>query len=139
MPPRTISKDLKDRIPILFFDKGLSVAHICSVLGVKKTLVYSTLERHTVFGTSCNPNARHSGRPRFLSPLDIKFIEALLEQSHTIYLDEIQEKLLTQRGVAVSLTTLFRTLRQLHFSCKCVSVRALERNDLLRSAFMNRI
>ncbi|KAJ7729562.1 hypothetical protein B0H16DRAFT_1893824 [Mycena metata] len=35
---------------------------------------------------------------------------ALLEQTHTIYVDEIQEKLLTQRGVAVLMTTLLSTL-----------------------------
>jgi hypothetical protein len=56
-----------------------------------------------------------------------------------MYLDELQEKLLTQRGVGVSISTLLRTLRRLHFSRKCVSARALERNDTLRSAYWNRI
>src|ERR1700722_19440881 len=36
-------------------------------------------------------------------------------------------------------TTLLRTLRRLHYSHKTVSIRALERDDLLRAAFMNRI
>ncbi|KAJ7355939.1 hypothetical protein DFH08DRAFT_659522, partial [Mycena albidolilacea] len=74
-----------------------------------------------------------------LTAVDLKFIQALIEQTHTIYLDEIQEKLLTQRDVYVSIMTLLRALHRLHFSHKCVSVRALERNDLLQSAYMNSI
>ncbi|KAF7372070.1 Tc1-mariner class transposase [Mycena venus] len=56
-----------------------------------------------------------------------------------MYLDELQEKMLTQRGVDVSIATLLRTLRRLHFSRKCVSPRALQRNDTLRSAYWIRI
>ncbi|KAJ7114729.1 hypothetical protein C8R44DRAFT_556388, partial [Mycena epipterygia] len=139
MPTRTISRDLKDRIPVQFFKKGYDVPQICSVLGVKNTLVYKTLEHHTLHGTSYNPFANRSGRVRRLNPTDIKFILALVEQCHTIYIDEIQEKLLSQRGVVASVTTILRTLCQLEFSRKCVSVRALECNDLLRSAYMNHI
>lgn len=139
MPSRMISRDLKDRIPVLFFQQGLTVQQICTVLGVKKTLVYNTLDCHTRHGTVYNPLANRSGRTRLLNSTDIKFILALVEQCHTIYIDEIQEKLLSQRGVSVSVTTLLRTMRRLEFSRKCVSVHALERNDLLRSAYMNRI
>ena len=42
-------------------------------------------------------------------------------------------------GVAVSETTLLQTLRRIHFTWKSVSIRALERNDLARSAYMNSI
>jgi hypothetical protein len=105
---------------------------------VKKTLVYNCLDNHTTYGVAHNPNACCStGRPHHLSAIDIIYIEALLEQNHTIYLDEIQEKLLTQHDVDVSITTLLRTLRRLHFSCKCVSIRALESNNLVCSAYMN--
>jgi transposase len=139
MPPRTISNDLKARVPVLFFEQERSVAEICSLLGVKKTFVYTCLDNHTRYGVAHNPHGNRSGRPRILTSVDIKFIEALLEQTHTIYLDEIQEKLATQRDVDVSISTLLRLLRRLHFSRKCVSVRALEWNDALHSAFMNRI
>ena len=42
-------------------------------------------------------------------------------------------------GVVVSETTILRTLRRIHFTRKSVSIRALERNDLARSAYMNTI
>jgi hypothetical protein len=56
-----------------------------------------------------------------------------------MYLDEIQHQLLTQRGVRVSITTVIRTLPRLLITHKHVSIRALKRNDILRSAFMNMI
>jgi hypothetical protein len=66
-------------------------------------------------------------------------INALLSQDHTIYLDEIQEQLHTQRNVQVSIPTLTRTLRRLHFTNKDVSGWALEQNDELWAMYMNHI
>ena len=60
-----------------------------------------------------------------------------LDQQHTVYLDEIQEQLLSRHGVKVSIPTLTRTLHRLHFSHKQVSGKALERNDRLRAVYMN--
>ncbi|KDQ06671.1 hypothetical protein BOTBODRAFT_86145, partial [Botryobasidium botryosum FD-172 SS1] len=70
---------------------------------------------------------------------DIEFIKSLLSQQHTVYADEIQEQLYLRRNVTVSLTTVFRTLRRLHFSNKAISAQALERNEIQRAHFMNRI
>ena len=42
MPPRTVSADLKARIPVLR-QRGHSVKHICHLLGVKKTQVQVVL------------------------------------------------------------------------------------------------
>ncbi|KAH9180411.1 hypothetical protein EDB89DRAFT_1803872, partial [Lactarius sanguifluus] len=74
-----------------------------------------------------------------LSLIDIKFIAALVEQRHCIYLDEIKRALSEQRGCDVSIPTLSRTLQRLHFSRKRISARALERNEILRAAYMNTI
>ena len=54
-------------------------------------------------------------------------------------MDEIQEELLLRRGVNVSIPTLTRTLRCLHFTHKDVSGKALERNDRRRAIYMNRV
>jgi hypothetical protein len=61
----------------------------------------------------------------------------LLNQNHTIYLDEIQEQLLSHCGVKASITTLFHTLRRLHFTHKEISGKAFERNEQDRVIFMN--
>ena len=139
MPLRLISKDLKSRIPVLFHEQGFNAKEICGLLGIKKSLVYRILSYSRMYGVPYNPHAHRLGRSRTLSQGDVKFIAALLNHRHSIYLDEIQERLHNERGVFVSTTTLFRTLRCLDYSRKGVSARALERDNLLRSAFMNKI
>jgi hypothetical protein len=69
----------------------------------------------------------------------MSFIRAILSQNHVVYLDEIQEQLRARRNVHVSVPTLTRTLRRIHFTNKGVSGRALERNEQLRAIFMNKI
>jgi transposase len=137
--PHKVSADMKARIPVLFCQQGFKVKEICGVLGLKKSLVYQTLRYHNLHGVPYNPHAHQHGRKRKLSQGDVRFIVALLNRRHCLYADEIQEKLSDERGVFISLSTLLRTLRRLHYSHKGVSIRALERDDLLRSAFMNRV
>lgn len=137
MPRRSVSRDLKARIPVLYFEQSFTVKEICGILGVKKSLVYSTLKLHQ--NGDATGDSRHSGWPRSLTTTDMNFIHNLMQQWKCTYLDELQDQLFESRGVWTSVPTLLRTLRRLHFSRKCVTARAIERNDLLRSHFMLRI
>jgi len=74
-----------------------------------------------------------------LLPEDLKLIVALLKRRHYIYLDELQAEIYNIRGVTLSRSSITRTLHHLQYSHKHVSTHALERNDLMRSAFMNKI
>jgi transposase len=139
MPRRAVSRDLKARVPILHYEQGLSIKKICELLGIKKSLAYQTLVYSRTYGLHYNPYAYRSGRRRHLSATDVNFVYNILQRRHCSYLVEIQAELAVERGVSVSIPTLLRTLRHLHCSHKCVSVHALERNDLQCSAFMNRI
>jgi hypothetical protein len=56
-----------------------------------------------------------------------------------MYLDEIQEQLLSHHGIKVSIATLTRTLQRLLFTNKDVSSKALEWNDCNHAVYMNRI
>ena len=110
------------------------------ILDVKKSMIYQTLSYYKDYGVAYNPTAFSSfarGRPRILSSGDLHLVKSLLSQEPTMYLDELQEELLTRRGVVVSIPTLLRSLRRLHFSRKSVSIHALERNDLDRAIYMN--
>ena len=138
MPPHTVSHDLKTHIPLLRYSR-YSVKEICGILGIKKSLVYKTLQYHSTHGVCYNPNTRKCGRHRKLTAIDITFIRSLISENHTIYLDEIQEQLLTRRGTRVSISTLMRTLCHLHLTNKDVSGRALERNIEQRAVFMNQM
>src|ERR1700690_2752959 len=127
MPRRPVSQGIKDCIPVLYHKQGYDVASICNILGIRKSLVYQTLKYHRDFSTSYNTRSRgHPGRRRVLDNSDICYIKALLAQEHCIYLDEIQDRLLTERGVWASIPTLVRTLQHLSHTHKCVSIRALE-------------
>ncbi|EDR05955.1 uncharacterized protein LACBIDRAFT_294716 [Laccaria bicolor S238N-H82] len=139
MPPRTVSRDLKARIPVLYYEQNFTIKEICGLLGIKKSLAYKTLSYSSTYGVPYNPHARMGGRRRILNREDVKFVVSLIERRHCIYLDEIQEELYLHRGCRPSIPTLVRTLRRLDFSRKCVSIRALERNDIMRAAFMNTI
>ncbi|KDQ52186.1 hypothetical protein JAAARDRAFT_107252, partial [Jaapia argillacea MUCL 33604] len=139
MPPHAVSNDVKARIPVLYFEQALSIQDICKYLGVRKSLVYKTLQYHRDFGVSVNPHSRPCGRLRVLTPTDLTFIRRVLSRRHCTYLDEIQLQLAVHRNVHVSIPTLVCTLRRMQFSSKKVSVKALEWNDKLRAHYMNMI
>jgi transposase len=139
MHSSSISKDLKARIPVLFHLHHHSVQKICELLGIKKTTVYTVLRNHRSFGSITDPRSRHSGRHRILSHSDLAFVRTLISRNPSIYLDEIQTNLLHHRQVRISTSTLSRSLQRQSYSLKSISNQALERNDLLRAAFMNRI
>jgi transposase len=141
MPRRHVSRDLKERIPYLRYVEGFKVKEIERILGVKKSMIYQTLNYHRDYGVAYNPMAFSNvsqGRPRVLNSIDLDLIKSLLSQEPTMYLDELQDELLTRRGTVVSIPTLLRSLRRLHFCRKSISVRALERNDLDRLIYMNK-
>jgi transposase len=110
MPPCTVSRDLKAQIPTLFFEQDFTVDQICIILGVKKSLVYKSLQYFRAYGTAYNPHSNKPGRSRILSHLNIKFIIALVNQKHCIYLSEICQALSEERGLNVSITTLSHML-----------------------------
>ena len=139
MPTRTISKDIKECIPILFHRWGFTVKEICDLLGIKKTAAYAVLHNQRMFGTTTNMNALKRGRRRILDTNNLNFLRGLLLQQHTPYLDELQEALEKCCQIHVSIPTLVRTLQRLWYSSKQVSAQAAERNDMLHAAFINQI
>lgn len=141
MPPRTVSLDLKQRIPFLHHAMGYSTEEICEILGIKKTLIYNTLKYYRLYRVCYNPlaNKALAHRPRTLSSDDTTFIYALLSAYPTLYLDEVQERLLDQRNVLVSIPTLSRTLRNMKIVNKRVSAPAAERDEAHRALYMMKI
>ncbi|KAG2075454.1 hypothetical protein BDR04DRAFT_1091695, partial [Suillus decipiens] len=135
MPPWAISSDLKLRIPVLRHVQGLSIKQICEVLGIRKPLVYQTLQLYDKL-TDTNSNSRKLGRRRSLNYEDINYIKSHCYLHSSVFLDELQGQLLLPRHVKISLSTLFRTLWRLGITCKKVSRHALERNDEKHATFM---
>ena len=70
------------------------------------------------------------------SESDIDAISIWVRSNHAIFLDEIQEMLLIECNVDVSVSTLSCTMHQLAFVHKKISKEALQRNDLLRAIWI---
>ena len=104
--PCTISRDLKARIPIPHLEFGFSVKEICNFLGICKSLIYKTLQYQSTFGVSYNPHAQTQSHHHKLDQFNLTFIHDMIAQHHTLYLDEVQEELMTRRGTYVSIPTL---------------------------------
>jgi transposase len=139
MPPHLYSEDLKARIPILHYIQHYTVKDICTILGVRKSLVYKTLSFHRLHGLTSNPFTRTHTAPRLLDQFDLEFIRILLARQPCIYLDEIQLELHQRRGIKASIPTISRTLRRMSVTHKAISVKALERNEMKRASYMNHI
>ena len=97
--------------------------------------VYYLLSYDQDYGTTTHPCARTSGRPRSLNIGDINYLTSLIAARPKIYLDELQEDLLSTRGIDVSVATISRALRRWEMSNKNVASAALERNELLRATW----
>ena len=61
------------------------------------------------------------------------------QQRHCIYLDELQAKIYNMHSITVSQSLITCILYHLCYSYKHVSTRVLEWNDLMCSAFINKI
>jgi len=107
---------------------------------MRKSLVYKILHLYATLSNVACPNSRTAGRRRSLNYEHINFIKSHCHLLHrSAFLDELQSDLLSRRGVKVSMSTLFRTLRCLGITRKKVSRCALERNGEKRAMFMNNL
>ena len=112
----------------------------CDSQTVQNGTVYQNLDYHRNHGITYNLMAFlyfSRGQPCILADTDLNLIKSLLSQEPTMYLDELQDELLTHCGAVVSIPTLLQSLCCLHFSCKSVCICALECNDLDHSMYMN--
>ncbi|KAF8485265.1 hypothetical protein DFH94DRAFT_624763 [Russula ochroleuca] len=62
-----------------------------------------------------------AGRPRTLNGLDIAYLEACIEWTPDMYLQELREELFQAREVDISVATIHRSLHRRGFSHKQVS------------------
>ncbi|KAJ3870606.1 hypothetical protein F5051DRAFT_341790, partial [Lentinula edodes] len=95
---RRLSDDLRSRVPVMFWGQNISVKHICSYLGLKKSTVYQLLAEHRELG-ALKPALHRQGRPSLLNEIDLRFISALLDLHPCMYLDEIQLELERSRHI----------------------------------------
>ncbi|KAJ7055116.1 hypothetical protein C8F01DRAFT_924542, partial [Mycena amicta] len=127
-----ISSDLKQRIADMYLKDGMKMAEIAKLQSVSIGLVSTVVNRVRKYGGVENPFAQPTGAKPVLNDEDRDFLRALNEANSMLYLNEIQEKLLSIRNVSVSLATICRELKKMCLVRKKVSKAAVERDDELR-------
>jgi transposase len=114
-------------------DLHLPVEEIAVLAGCCERTVYNILARHAETGI---PDLLPRGRrPRVLNADDFVFIIHLLRLNPALFLDEVQDQLLVERDVDISLSSISRTLSRLGYSHKRLSKEAAECNELLRTTW----
>ena len=109
MPHRHVFCNLKDHIPYLCYVEGFKVKEIERILSFKKSMIYQTLNYHRNYGVVFNPTAFSNfsqGQLCILTSTNLNLIKALLDQEPSMYLDELQDELLTHCRTVVSIPTL---------------------------------
>lgn len=128
------SQDLKKRVIYQAFTLGKSSTAIAVDLDMPVRVVQRVKRTWFEIGEVCRDRT-YKGRHPLLSPLQTKFLLALLDHSPDLYLDEIQEQLAEQHNLEVSLWTISRTLKRLGMSSKKLSKAAAERCEEARHDF----
>lgn len=130
-----LSTEMRSNVVIWRFHQQRPVADIAQLAHCTETTIYRILRYHRQYGQISNPFARTRGRPRLLSTADLTYLQSVLVANPSLYLDELQEKLLLARNCDISIATISRALRGLALSHKKIAKKAAERNELLRATW----
>jgi transposase len=108
-------------------------------LQISHQWVYQLRQLVETFGTSIPAHPAVQGRPRKIHAQAEEGILDFLDNNPTAYLNEIEDFLLTEYGIKVSVPTVWRCLNRLKQSHKKTSKTKPERDDILRARYFARI
>jgi transposase len=91
------------------------------------------------FGTAVPPHPSVQGRPRKIHAQAEEGILDFLDDNPTAYLDEIEDFLLTEYGIKVSISTVSRCMNRLNQSRKKTTKIKPARDDILRARYFAKI
>jgi len=135
---RHIPVAIKEAMITLHTTKGLKKKEVADLLDVD----VRTVRRVTRLEAETGSVVRESflkGCRRLLNGIDCAYLESLLERTPDLYLRELQEDLVVNRGVCVSLDTISRTLHKRGFTRKKLTIPAKEQDEQLRGEYLARI
>ena len=134
MAPHTTT-EMRERMVIWRTELGKSDSEIAVLAGCSERTVRDVLRLHRDYGVVRNPFAQPRGGSRSLTTGDLNYLSSLLVANPCLYLDELQDRLATDRDTHVSIATISRSLRRLALSHKHILTAAMERNELLRATW----
>ena len=89
-----VNENIRLRVIALRNHHEMSVKDICIVLGLKRATVYRILRAFRLTGSISAAKTGH--RPRILTKADQNSLAGYIQTNHTLYLDEMQERLLEE-------------------------------------------
>jgi len=128
-----ISDDLKIRIVSWYFDEGLNYREIRDRAKCSTGLISKVIHNYCSYGQVTNPFSKRTGRVSKNQDGAVEYISSLIEANPVLYLDEIQRRLLSMRGVEMSISSLSRLLIQYGLTRKHTQKAAAERDEELRT------
>ncbi|KAF9778349.1 hypothetical protein BJ322DRAFT_982616, partial [Thelephora terrestris] len=94
----TFSEDLKARVANLYSQGDMTMREVAETFNVSLGFVHNIVTYHGQFGQVTNPHTSGShGRQRTLDTIDMIFIREVIKAEPSLYLDEIQHKLMIAR------------------------------------------
>jgi transposase len=87
--------EMGENMVIWRFKQHKTAAEIARLAGCSESTVYEVLRLHREYGQVTNPHSSPRGRSRILQTADIEYIHSLLLANPAMYLDELQEQLLS--------------------------------------------
>ncbi|GAW01438.1 Homeodomain-like partial [Lentinula edodes] len=132
---KPLSKDLRHTI-INLRRNCVSLDEIVTKSACKRRTLQRILSQHRkrIQGTLLLTTDLR-GRKRKISIEDMKLIHGLLANTPDMYLDELKQQLEERRGTQVSITTIWRTLRQTGYKLKKITRVAIEQDEFKRAQF----
>ncbi|KAG1747921.1 uncharacterized protein EDB91DRAFT_1008950, partial [Suillus paluster] len=97
--PMALSQEIRMCVVVLCYEQHRTAADIAEIVGCTERTVYNILCLYCNFGQASNPFHTSSRRPQTLDQGDLTYITSILDANPSVYLDELQEKLLVTRNV----------------------------------------
>ena len=119
-------------------NNGWMVIETAEVLGVSARSLQRWEDIVAVKG-EVNPRSVFRGHPRVLAPAAMEDLRALLEESPTLYLDEIVDYLAVIHEIHISTTALHDNLKTLGLTYKRMHRTASQRDQEARQAWRDDI
>ena len=130
---RHISPDMKLRA-LALLQSGWEMADIVEALGVSKRSIARWDDNFDEYGRT-NPRSVLQGRPRILNATVMAEIYDLIQETPSLFLDEIGEWLAIYHDQPISTTALHMNLCDLGLTYKQLRRTAAERDEVARAAW----
>jgi transposase len=92
-----LSQEIRKQVIVLRYEQRMTAQEIADIVGCNERTVYNILRLYRDFGQVNNPFTSRKGHPRTLGQGDLTYITSVLDANPSLYLDELQEKLLMSR------------------------------------------